>query len=753
MIGKDELEDPGPPKSLPTSVDTTLHDLTDRCYDAFERLVEAGAFSELNEDEVSATKPRDLLGLKNSFAFWVDYTGSLAPVGASLDDRLVDYIEIKEMIFELLEMVERNVCQLERICAKAPPKGPEWDQSMSSIGAALDRLHFLASAIRKASTKKVFKEEILLSFATDEEIIFKNTAVAYVKWKFPKARKSLREYLGSTIAFRQKILLKRHSHEKYLATRRAEGNFLSSAVEPLDQSMKSQRPAQLKGIPRVIIKQYESQNRPGDVTEATQASKLDGSLVMKYIHQNKPSLSIRSSGTSRRGDSLLQRYPSIPKVAPGERYVHCPYCRKPLRAGELRGSQAIEFWERHIDSDLQPYVCLFPQCLGEFFTHRSDWARHMKTAHGTNWPRKMHCATWFCDIGHTEIVEFDNEIDWKAHMRDVKLHPDRKNEPTNLQLQGLAVRKRQLALRDELVCPLCEEIPVKISSLGGKSDGNNLSTILENHIAGDIKDLSFLSLPSLDDKLKDEVDNTSVSSESSQRRLLNTNSISQAPSRFEFMENVSLTFTDHQAPYSTPVILDSPDQFRSALQRLPDLSPAEQRHGTQHWIATYDYSNKNYGRVNSKTPRSLSGGISDSDSSSPILLPQEWIIVSPEPKSGKQSQAKSQVKSVIFRSQSQIRRDDNILRSNDQSDFPSERYLSNLNTLISMTTNVLELEELKKLGQKQEVLFNRLAALRSPSPPNSSKSVSVYREEDIQPGRNYNMDVRLRARRERTQSS
>src|SRR5271156_1272682 len=95
---------------------TAIYDVTDACFDVLERLVSAvdADFSPeqallVSDSASSDESPRDIRGLRNSFAFWIDYTGALAPVGASLDDRLHDHDEIKEMVVELLEMVERNL--------------------------------------------------------------------------------------------------------------------------------------------------------------------------------------------------------------------------------------------------------------------------------------------------------------------------------------------------------------------------------------------------------------------------------------------------------------------------------------------------------------------------------------------------------------------------------------------------------------------------------------------------------------------
>ena len=100
---------------------TVIYDVSDACFDVLERLVSATDADSSPEQALvvfdSATSdesPRDIRGLRNSFAFWIDYTGALAPVGASLDDRLQGHDEIKEMVVELLEMVERNLrhCKL-----------------------------------------------------------------------------------------------------------------------------------------------------------------------------------------------------------------------------------------------------------------------------------------------------------------------------------------------------------------------------------------------------------------------------------------------------------------------------------------------------------------------------------------------------------------------------------------------------------------------------------------------------------------
>jgi hypothetical protein len=101
---------------------TAIYNITDRCLDALERLVsgfDAECSQDPEHDAPTLAPPPfgesllDIRGLRNNFAFWIDYTGALADIGASLDDRLQGHDEIKEMVMELLEMVDRNLSRRE----------------------------------------------------------------------------------------------------------------------------------------------------------------------------------------------------------------------------------------------------------------------------------------------------------------------------------------------------------------------------------------------------------------------------------------------------------------------------------------------------------------------------------------------------------------------------------------------------------------------------------------------------------------
>ena len=98
---------------------TIIFEITLRCLTIFDKLASrqdgwilTHPFSLGGGAKGSTSKSRpsrDFLGLRNSFSFWIDYTGALSLMDSSLDVRLLGLTDISSMVIELLEMVERNL--------------------------------------------------------------------------------------------------------------------------------------------------------------------------------------------------------------------------------------------------------------------------------------------------------------------------------------------------------------------------------------------------------------------------------------------------------------------------------------------------------------------------------------------------------------------------------------------------------------------------------------------------------------------
>lgn len=95
---------------------TAMFDITQQCFDLFDLAVAQHDEAILTHSFVPATTSDnqtrsscDFLGLRNSFLFWVDYTGALSLMNSSLDAILRGSADIFALVIELLEMILRNL--------------------------------------------------------------------------------------------------------------------------------------------------------------------------------------------------------------------------------------------------------------------------------------------------------------------------------------------------------------------------------------------------------------------------------------------------------------------------------------------------------------------------------------------------------------------------------------------------------------------------------------------------------------------
>lgn len=256
----------------------------------------------------------------------------------------------------------------------------------------------------------------------------------------------------------------------------------------------------------------------------------------------------------------------------------------------------IIVFRRHVNQDLQPYACLFRRCNNSRFAHKSDWDRHMSTDHSQDWPRKVHATTWYCDLDHKELVQFDKETDWREHMQDLSLHPSRPKPPTASQLDVLVIRKQKIASRDADICPFCESKPHSIAILGDRGNPTDIASLLVSHIAEHVRSLCFLSLPSLGGKPVGDGKSLSNLEEASAKRLRNAGSPPQPPSGIEFLEDISLTFKDNNGELGAKDYEKSPRfeihpeyLLEASLSSLMDHDPLQiiPDSGPEDWSRVY----------------------------------------------------------------------------------------------------------------------------------------------------------------------
>lgn len=199
-----------------------------------------------------------------------------------------------------------------------------------------------------------------------------------------------------------------------------------------------------------------------------------------------------------------------------------------------------------------------------FFEHEDEWKSHMTKSHSNGWHQKVHTMMWYCDLGHTTPLRFDNELACKNHMQDRAAHPGRRNDPTGPQLKALLAKKQQHAPRDQNACPFCEDIPATISEKVGQVNESGLSDLLTRHIGDHVKSLSFMALP-LEPDGSEEGQN-SVTFENSCKRSRGPNSVAEPPSGASGVASVLLQFSDDDTSKDELYTIQSEDDLPDDTQ-------------------------------------------------------------------------------------------------------------------------------------------------------------------------------------------
>ncbi|KAH7133080.1 hypothetical protein B0J13DRAFT_450677, partial [Dactylonectria estremocensis] len=462
----------------------TIYDTACKCSELFESIV--GLMQSRGSDAILAT---ELLG---RFRLWASYLGVFAMPKASLDARLEDHKKIRDMVLELLEMLERNLQWGFPKSDGDPQANPEDDSQedfqddsleempgLNAAEAAIDRLLILAVAIRR-SARRTHK----LRDGTDGEQAGMLCCLL-MQSRYPNARKSLCNQLGRSIHTRGTSLLYLKIHNQKLAFERQEESSTNDR-ENNNVTLDKEKQERQSDVDRPVIRTHVRGAGPD-----TLPSELSPSLVSRFVKaKNKPSGSLRSGGWTVQDDQPEQLYyPSMPEILHGKKYRICDLCGDPLEEHGL----TTETWKAHVDQDLEPYVCISEECREppRYFVRRRDWLDHMQKRHSMTWAEKIHTEQWYCDIGHDDPLEFDERGSFVNHLKCE--HGD---QLTKSKLEGRARRNRRIATRDRFICPLCDCIPEGLHPCTQED--------LWYHIAAHLKSLAFLSLSYVDDGLGDQ---------------------------------------------------------------------------------------------------------------------------------------------------------------------------------------------------------------------------------------------------------
>ncbi|RYO96852.1 hypothetical protein DL765_011425 [Monosporascus sp. GIB2] len=437
------------------------------------------------------------------FNQWAAYVGAFAVPRASLDARLAPHGEIRDMVLELLYMIQDNLIWgnvlsyliTPRECADMSTVNSRDDAEETSesspglpaVRAAVDRLLILSVNIRRSACQTHRLRQG--SRNTQDESLCRLLA----QTRYPNARKSLCSQLGASIHVRGISLQYMQEHNKKLAYRRNDRDDL----EILENE--EERPKEQVNAP-VVSFNKDMGPKKQKVTQGpeTLPSVVSPSAIVRINRTKRnPSSTVISSGSAvRDGQCNEYDYPPQPRQKDGKRYQSCAICAMPLEPLTL----TKRAWNTHVDQDTEPYVCISEDCIEppQYFTSLPGWMDHMRTRHSMNWSEQIHTERWHCDVDHNEPGRAPPEFDEKAEFLN-HLNTCHGDKLTQSQIMGRIRRNRRIATRDPFVCPLCDCVPPDVE----KRMGERPHMLLWEHIAQHLKSVAFLSLSYVEDDLED----------------------------------------------------------------------------------------------------------------------------------------------------------------------------------------------------------------------------------------------------------
>lgn len=281
--------------------------------------------------------------LWGTFKQWARYAGAFAMPRASLDARLSPYADIRDMVLELLDMLQENLSwgnvvsysmrsgkrtDMSTVNGDNAEKPAEWSPGLPAASAAVKRLLVLSKDLRHSSLRETtFRRE---SRSTTEEA--ESSCHSRIQKKYPNCRESLRSQLSASVHERGISLQYMQSYNKKLIYPR-DDQYQSDGLDYLED-----KPQEQAETPVVyVIKNITSKKQivalgPDTVPPVAPSSAIARINQMKW----EPSGSVISSGSVVREDQgLVENYPPRPKQRAGGEYISCTICAMPLNPQTL----------------------------------------------------------------------------------------------------------------------------------------------------------------------------------------------------------------------------------------------------------------------------------------------------------------------------------------------------------------------------------------------------------------------------------
>ncbi|CZR60318.1 uncharacterized protein PAC_10214 [Phialocephala subalpina] len=446
------------------------------------------------------------------FNIWVTNLGVFAHGHASVDHRLRDCEDIRNLMLQLLDALRENLLYtMKNGTYEHGSSGDESEASedhsptsstssftFSSISSskdaddetipaiileartevqdAISRLNRLSTSIRNSGLHyRDLKAATFVDRDEDDDwtAFYARLSTLVVNHKFPDANEVLRLRAAKSLAQRRNQLAYRRRHQQKLARKYTNDRPLFGGFQQ-EGKISLEAP---KTSPEQKIQAPEPLNIKQHVMSNTSASILD---PRRFVNRPRSTTSKAPStvmlGTPSQVAAL--NFPPEPKLERVD-FFECPYCFILCPAKESRGKH----WQHHVMKDLAPYICVFEECTKpqECFQTFSEWISHIQLEHAP-----LH---WDCFAPVHDPESFDSQDLYIDHMRSA--HPGTFADSQLLALAQMSARADSL-LFDK--CPFCNSLPQDVPGINPDQLPDMYQNALQRHVAQHLQSLALMSL-------------------------------------------------------------------------------------------------------------------------------------------------------------------------------------------------------------------------------------------------------------------
>ncbi|KAF3063150.1 hypothetical protein CFAM422_010381 [Trichoderma lentiforme] len=518
------------------------------------------------------------------FLTWTAYLGVFARPSQCLDRRLQTLHDIRDIVLRLLGLLKRALLLFEPASSIATDDteiktqgteetlkpGVEKTQdteetlkssaeSLTEIEETLDRLNRLGVAIRQ-SARLNLNHRVKLFTQNVNVKDFEHLFTTMVQVLYPNAHPSLRSRLARSMTDRLARIIFLKSRRLALATRRNEQPQQMADI-PEDEAVQEEAAptANITHHPPPPLMSQQLPQPIGPRTSFSDLSSLDTSLFRSRLNNiwHPKSKTRKTSSTQIKYDN----YPRPPDQSEGE-VVVCEWCAQPLNREDLDPTT----WRRHVDRDLEPYICLSEGCAESStgFSTFEDWSDHMQT-HGQRWHQDVYLMpSWICAICEDDHYTFGDPENLLSHMQATHI-----DQFSAEQIQIISRRSKISRCRSLNECPLCcfqiQDQDLKTKVVSQKRTGEPLE--------GNSNKSTRKSIDRSSPKLHANAGNSTTESSSQGAKIMTQHIASHLQALMALTIRIASRQTDQSVAMEiSSDVVDSDDAFSSS--RDEDLPPS-----------------------------------------------------------------------------------------------------------------------------------------------------------------------------------